>query len=273
MPSDFDIATAVSALDIDRAADQARQSFAADVAAGWDIGGNANGGYLLAMVVRAMVDAVGRPPLSVTAHYLAPVGPGPVVIDVVAIRVGRRMATVSAEMHRDGQPLLAVLGTFGVPAVGDIEMIDGAPPDLPDFEDCVAEPDQVVDLVPEFARRVDVRLRPGDHGFRTGSPSGRAEFAGWFAFMDRAPVDEIGLMLVADAFAPPIFNSGLAIGWVPTLELTVHLRARPAPGPLRCVFRSRFGHGGLIDEDGEIWDSDGVLVAQSRQLALLPRVM
>jgi hypothetical protein len=45
----------------------------------------------------------------------------------------------------------------------------------------------------------------------------------------------------------------------------------PAPGPLRCRFRSRFVHDGLLDEDGEIWDSAGTLVAQSRQLALMPR--
>ncbi len=46
---------------------------------------------------------------------------------------------------------------------------------------------------------------------------------------------------------------------------------RPGAGPLRCSFRSRFVHDGLLDEDGEIWDSTGVLVAQSRQLALVPR--
>lgn len=264
MPSEFDIATAVTA-------DPTGRRFTADVAPGWDIGGNANGGYLLAIAGRAMSATVDRPPLSLTAHYLAPVTPGPVVVDVADIRIGRRMATVSATMHRDGQPLLALLGTFGRAAPNEITMIDGSPPELPPFDESATEPDSVGAFIPEFARRVDVRLRPGDEGFRAGQGSGRAEFVGWFAFDDGSPVDEIGLLLVADSFAPPIFNSGLAIGWAPTLELTVHLRARPAPGPLRCVFRSRFAHGGLVDEDGEIWDSDGVLVAQTRQLALMPR--
>jgi len=76
---------------------------------------------------------------------------------------------------------------------------------------------------------------------------------------------------VADAFPPPVFNTDLPVAWVPTVELTVHIRGSAAPGPPRCSFRSRFVHDGLLDEDGEIWDSTGTLIAQSRQLALMPR--
>ncbi len=55
-----------------------------------------------------------------------------------------------------------------------------------------------------------------------------------------------------------------------TVELTVHVRARPAPGWLACRSTTRFVAGGFHEEDFEIWDGAGVLVAQSRQLALLP---
>ena len=61
------------------------------------------------------------------------------------------------------------------------------------------------------------------------------------------------------------------VAWAPTLELTVHVRGVPAAGPLRCRFRNRFMQNGLFEEDGEIWDSRGAIVAQSRQLALIPR--
>jgi hypothetical protein len=114
-------------------------------------------------------------------------------------------------------------------------------------------------------------MYPGDDGFRSGAPTGDAVIRGWFAFADEAPIDAIGLLLVADAFPPPVFNTALPAAWVPTVELTVHVRAVPAPGPLRCMFRSRFIRDGFLEEDGEIWDSAGTLVAQSRQLALLPR--
>jgi len=245
--------------------------FAAEVKPGWDIGGNANGGYLLAIAGRAMAEAVGRPPVTLTAHYLRPAPAGPCDIEVAVVRSGRRFATATATFTMASGQVLALLGTFGDQTPGGPSLTRETPVDLPDYDDCELPPPPTDGPVPEMFRRLAVRIRPGDEGFRTGNPSGRAEIRGWFAFADGEPIDAIGLLLVADAFPPPIFNTDLPATWVPTVELTVHVRGIPEPGPLRCWFRSRFIHDGLLDEEGEIWDSTGKLVAQSRQLALYPR--
>ena len=245
--------------------------FAAEVKPGWDIGGNANGGYLLAIAGRAMAEAVGRPPVTLTAHYLRPAPAGPCDIEVAVVRSGRRFATATATFTMASGQVLALLGTFGDQTPGGPSLTRETPVDLPDYDDCELPPPPTGGPVPEMFRRLAVRIRPGDEGFRTGNPSGRAEIRGWFAFADGEPIDAIGLLLVADAFPPPIFNTDLPATWVPTVELTVHVRGIPEPGPLRCWFRSRFIHDGLLDEEGEIWDSTGKLVAQSRQLALYPR--
>jgi hypothetical protein len=238
---------------------------------GWDIGGHANGGYVLAVAGRAMADAAGRRPLTVTAHYLAPAPAGPCTVQVEPVRTGGRLGTYTASLAQGDRELLRVLGTFGSPRADGGRYVDGAPPALPPYEECAPHGDSNQPPFPNIASRLAIRLRPADVGFRTGSPSGNGEVAGWFAFSAEEPIDEIGLLLVADAFPPAVFNTGLAIGWVPTVELTVHVRRAPAPGPLRCRFVSRFIGDGVLEEDGEMWDSTGVLVAESRQLALTPR--
>lgn len=244
--------------------------FEAPVRAGWEIGEVSNGGYLLALTARAMSEVAERPPLTVTGHYLAPVPPGPANVDVETVRSGRRLATLRATLQRDGRPLVTALGTFGRGPDSDVVRIEGAPPDLESYEESrpVATPGEPP--FPTINDRLASRLRRGDDGFRFGTPTGRAEVAGWFSFADHGPIDELGLLLAADAFPPPVFNSGLPVAWVPTVELTVHVRAVPVAGPLRVLFRSRFISGGLLDEDGELWDTSGQLVAQSRQLSLVP---
>jgi len=263
----FAHATAVTPIDVDPGVSG---RFAATVHDGWDIGGNANGGYLMAIAVRAMSDTIGRPPLTVTGHYLRPAPAGECEIEVSTIRSGRRLATASATLTMVGKPTLTLLATFGDQTPGGPVMAMDDPVELPSYDEC-SMPDATDGPKPELMNRIAVRMHPDDSGFRSGEPSGRPEMRGWFDLADSEPIDAIGLMLAADAFPPPVFNSGLPVAWAPTVELTVHVRGVPAPGPLRCAFRSRFIHDGLLDEEGEIWDSTGALVCQSRQLALTPR--
>ena len=240
---------------------------------GWDINGNANGGYLLALAANHLRAVSGRPhPLSVTGHYLAPGTPGPVQIDATVIKSGRRFSTVTGQLRRDHAGIMQVTGTFGDLSQTNDEYshIVGGPPDLPPMDECVARsPAQGVVPV-ALQARLKVRLRPGDESFGFAERKGVAEMAGWFAFADGRPVDTLALLLACDAFPPAVFHIDLPPGWVPTLEYTVHVRAIPAPGPVRCVFRSQFVQGGFFNEDGEVWDSTDRLVAQSRQLGLTP---
>ena len=94
----------------------------------------------------------------------------------------------------------------------------------------------------------------------------RAEVAGWVRPTGGRAVDPLLLLTVSDALPPVTFDLGIP-GWVPTIELTVLVRAVPAPGWLRCMQRTRLLHGGWMDEECEVWDSAGRLVVQARQLA------
>ena len=226
---------------------------------------------MLAIAARAMATETGRPdPVTITAHYLSPGRAGPVTVDVRVVKQGRRFGVASAAMCAAGQPLLQVLGTFGNLERSDagLERIESAPPELPPPEECFGH--RVENGAPALFGNVDLRLHPEDAGFASGKPSGQLRVRGWFRFGRDEPIDTLGLLLAVDSFPPTSFNANLPVAWTPTIELTTHLRARPAPGWLRASFSSRFLSGGFVEEDGEVWDSTGRLVAQSRQLALLP---
>lgn len=241
----------------------------AAIAPGWDIAGNANGGYLMAMTARAATLAADRSdPVAVTAHFVAPGTPGPVTVQTQVLKQGRRFSTVEATLAAE-RPLARLLGTFGDlgDGAGHLERLGSEPPSLPPPDDCLrVEPTDT--FPPPFVGRVDLRLHPDTGAF--GVP-GSAHVSGWLRLRDGEPVDTLSLLLAADALPPAVFFTDFPISWVPTVELTVHVRHRPRPGWLRCAFTTRFVTGGFLEEDGEIWDESGRLVAQSRQLALVPR--
>jgi hypothetical protein len=251
-------------------------TFRGAVVPGWDILGNANGGYLLAIVGRALSMATGRADgVTVTAHYLAPCPAGPARVEVRPVRAGRRFSTATASLFLEdsGKEALRVIATLGdlISDPGGPTAMQAERPDISPWDEC---PSISATSINEFAfihGRLATRADVRDIGFRDGRPSGDALMRGWFAFKDDRPVDSLAMLLVADAFPPAVFNLTLPTAWVPTVEMTVHVRAVPAPGPVACFFRTRFVQNGLLEEDGEMWDSSGVLVAQSRQLALAPR--
>lgn len=245
--------------------------YSATLPPGWDIMGNANGGYLMSIAARAAADAANRPdPVTVTAHFMRPTGPADVNVDTEVLRSGRRFAVARATMAGE-VPLMAVLGTYGALEESDqVHRVEGGPPDLPPPDDCIRlEPTDT--FPPPFMGQVELRLDPTDSVFATGTPSGRPRVRGWFRLLDDEPPSTMALLMAVDAFPPTIFNTDLPVAWTPTIELTAHVRARPRPGWLRCVFTTRFITGGFLEEDGEVWDEAGRLVAQSRQLALVPK--
>lgn len=247
--------------------------YTAEIAPGWDIGGNTHGGYTLAIAARAMLAHSGRSdPISLTAHYLRPGRPGPVEVECNTVKTGKTFTTVQGSLIREGKPMLQLLGAFGDLDAGDTdtERVDAQPPELPPIEDCLP-PGMPGMNHHELHQRIEARLHPEDAGFFRGKPSGKAEMSGWFRLRDDEPMDGIALLLAVDAFPPTIFNANLPVAWTPTVELTAHIRARPVAGWLRARFTTRFVTGGFMEEDGELWDDTGRLVAQSRQLALLPR--
>ena len=58
-------------------------------------------------------------------------------------------------------------------------------------------------------------------------------------------------------------------GWVPTLQMSTYVRARPAPGWLKMRISANVVAEGVVDETCVVWDACDHVVAQSTQLARL----
>lgn len=251
--------------------------YAAELAPGWVVGGGVNGGYLLAVIGNALKETLaGKPdPLSVSAYYLSAALPGPATISASVVRDGGRVGTMAADLSQDGVKRITALATYGDLAVqaGDVRTT-AVEPELPPLGECLS-----TSMAPEEFRRIapllsrfDLRLDPAYAGWAVGKPSGNGIIQGWIRLNDEREPDPISLLLMLDALPPVTFDLGVP-GWAPTLELTAHVRAQPAAGWLKVRHATRNFAGGMFEEDCEVWDSAGRLVAQSRQLALAPRAV
>ena len=268
-PSEFDRDTAI------RPRTGEPGAYDAELSPGWAIGHALNGGYLLSVIGRALADALPHPdPFSVSAHYLTATTPGPAVIRTDTARTGRTLSTASAALLQTDDAgneveRFRVLATHGnLSALPDDVRTSAKPPCMPPPEECFSSRDnpQGTEAGPEMGKRLDLRLDPATCGWAVGKPSGNGEMRAWFGLADGRAADPLSLLMTVDALPPTAFVMGLS-GWVPTVELTVHVRARPAAGPLRVAITTRNLAGGFLEEDVEIWDSADRLVCQSRQLA------
>ncbi|MFI6298772.1 thioesterase family protein [Nonomuraea sp. NPDC050790] len=237
---------------------------------GYAIGGPLNGGYLMAVILRAAVDASPfEHPVSTSTQFLkAPVA-GPARVMIEPLKAGRTAAFARARLIQNDVPQIEALITTAT-LTGAAPDFSGEPPALPPIEECGKLPDPKPESGMTLNAQMDLRFDPPTIGWLSGAPSGRPESRAYFRMAEEQDPDPYVLALAVDALPPVVFSAGHR-GWAPTVDLTWHLRAVPAPGWLTLSAGGRLIADGWFDEEVEVWDSAGRLVAQSRQLARVGR--
>ena len=237
----------------------------------YSIGGPLHGGYLMATLLRAMLaDAPHPHPVSNNFHFLRVPRPGPARAHVEWLKQGRTAATARATLVQDDRPVLE-----GLVSAGTLDPVAepgwmGEPPALPPLDECVPPPATPDGAPAGLAAQMELRHDPATAGWLRGEPAGRPEMRGYLRMREPQDPDPYVLALATDALPPAVFGIGL-LGWAPTVELTWHMRAVPAPGWLRLAMAARMVYDDWFDEDVEVWDSAGRLVAQGRQMARVGR--
>ncbi len=248
--------------------------YAARIDPGWWIERGPNGGYVAALVLRAMSTAVAdpdRPARSLTVHYLRPPHEGDAEVVVTVERTGRTLTNVSARLEQDGRLLATALAAFADARPGP-EFSDAPMPVVPGPDEVAILPEPPITI--PMRARYDSRFAIGPLPF---SGAGEAESGGWIRLTpgeaDGEVVDQHLLAAFTDAWIPAVFSKVVGRLGVPTVDLTIHFRnpAVVVPADRFCLtrFHTRSAAEGFLEEDGEIWSPDGVLLAQSRQLAVV----
>ncbi|HYJ20784.1 MAG TPA: thioesterase family protein [Solirubrobacterales bacterium] len=245
--------------------------FGAAMSERWWVGKGPNGGYVAAVILRAIQASASaeRAPRSLTVHFLKAPAAGPVEVTVTVEREGGRTSFLSARMTQAGETratALAVLSeNWSEDGFSEAEMPDAG------------EPGELHTLDPTNEGRPNMlqnyRLRPalGERAF-SGGP---ARNGAWIRTREPHLLDAPLAATLLDTWFPAPFVRVESPRPAPTIDYTVHFRSPlppPAAGPedaYLIAFRSKVARHGFFEEDGELWSPDGVLLAQSRQLALL----
>jgi Thioesterase-like superfamily len=243
----------------------------------WTVGDKPNGGYLLALLGRA-ARAAGRGETGVewevtssSVTYVLPPHPGPASVRTTVLRRGRSAAQVRAVLVQDGADTVdAVFVVSDIPPVSRVRYDGIEPLEVAEPEDCVRlAPKTPTGLVVGMLEATELRMDPRTLPYSGPAAEGaRAELRGWTRFVDGREAEPLALLFFVDAVPPATLMIGSS-GWVPTLQMSVYVRARPEPGWLGLRFTGNLVADGVVDETCVLWDSGGRIVAQATQLARL----
>jgi acyl-CoA thioesterase len=267
----FDTATQV------RATDRPLE-FETDIHPLWTVGDKPNGGYLLALLGRA-ARTTGRKEggdsaevVSSAITYLRPPDLGPATITTTLLRRGRSAAQVRAVLRQHDADIVEATCVLGeLPMHASTRYDATAPLTAPEPEDCLPLPPRIpggpkVGVMQVTELRLDPATMP--FGESPARSEAKAELQGWTRFADGRDPDPLSLLFFNDAIPPATFRIG-STGWVPTLQMSAFVRARPASGWLGIRMTANLVADGMVDETCVLWDSTGQVVAQASQLARL----
>ncbi|MFE9775125.1 acyl-CoA thioesterase [Streptomyces sp. NPDC005931] len=213
--------------------------------------------------VRGGFGGAAQPVRSLTTHFLAPVGTGPLRFSGTAPATGRRTATCLFTGYQEGEPVVLGSVLLGPGRTGPGH--EGLPPPrVPGPDDCVPL-HLPVELAP-FARQLDIRPATADRPL-AGGP--RAELVAWVRFRDGRALDAAAVVILTDVLPPALYARWRTPRPVPTAELTVHftdaLDGEAPAGWTLVRIRTEHAGGGWAVDDAAVWTADRRLLALGRQ--------
>ncbi len=259
--------------------DGAEGRYRAELSRDWEIWGP-NGGYLAAIALRAAGREAEIPrPATFSAHFLAVAEFGPVDIEVVALRRGRRSESMRVTVRQGERAILEALVRTAAEGPG-LEHTFGAPPRVDDPEDRETY-DELRD--PSWPRyrfwdNLDARVLEPER-FRSDRVARDPVWQEWYRFRPQAKFDDPFVdagrsLLLIDTMSWPAASSPHPDSQfqAPNLDVAVWFHASaPESEWLLCEHVSPVAQGGLMGTVGRVWSRDRRLLASGgAQLLCVP---
>ncbi len=239
------------------------------------VGNTPHGGYLLALMNKAMTQVIPHPSaINSNVYYLDRTESESAELHVEVFRTskGSSMGQVKLVQNNKITCLYSAL-------CSDFEYMkgySGLKTPLPEIMKTVKRDDFKVmhyenlgsGSTPAFIQQLNMSVHP-DHAWWERDISSDAAEARCSAYLELEGgiANTFVLSYLADILPPVVQNKYGPLGWIPTLALTCNIRQLPQTNLLFIDGLAKDISNGYFEQDCYIWDMNGNLVATSRQLA------
>ena len=240
------------------------------------VGNTPHGGYLMAIMHKALTNVLPHSTaISSSVQYLDRIDAKPFELEVETFKTSRGSSSGIVKLIQDKKICTTFTGTCS-----DFEFMKGyddLQKPLPkifkdkDKNDYVKMNYDKISkgFTPAFIQQLECLIHP-DHAWwnrEKGSDNSDNEArCSAFLEMEGGTPDQFCLSFYSDILPPVVSNKYGPLGWIPTITLTTHIRQLPSTSEVYADFKASDINKGYFEQDCNIWDLDGNLVASSRQL-------
>ena len=239
------------------------------------VGNTPHGGYLLALMNKAMTQVLPHPSaINSNVYYLDRTEPESAELHVEVFRTskGSSMGQVKLIQNNKIRCLYSAL-------CSDFDYMkgySGLSTPLPEIVKTVKQDAFKVmhyenlglGSTPAFIQQLNMSVHP-DHAWWDRDIASDVAEARCSAYLELEGgiADTFVLSYLADILPPVVQNKYGSLGWIPTLSLSCNIRQLPQTNLLFIDGLAKDISNGYFEQDCCIWDMNGNLVATSRQLA------
>jgi|TARA_B100000900_G_scaffold414566_1_gene441578 acyl-CoA thioesterase len=239
------------------------------------VGNTPHGGYLLALMNKAMTEVLPHPSaINSNIYYLDRTEPEPAELHVEVVRRSKGSSMGQVKLIQNNK--ITCLYSSICSDFQYMKGHSGLETPMPEIINSVQQDDFKVmnyenfklGSTPSFIQQLNMSVHP-DHAWWDREISTDAAEARCSAYLELqgGVADTFVLSYLADILPPVVQNKYGPLGWVPTLTLTCNIRQLPKTNLLFIDGIAKDISNGYFEQDCNIWDMSGNLVATSRQLA------